>query len=51
MVTVNKLKKSKAKYTVPDVEEDEEEPLDEDAIRLQVMQELLEETQRKNGKK
>jgi hypothetical protein len=50
MVTMNRIRKSKEKYTVPD-EDDEDEPLDEDAIRLQVMQELLDEAQKKNKKK
>ena len=50
MVTLNKISKSKAKYAVPDQNNAPIE-IDEEAIRLQVMQEMLQETQEKQEKK
>jgi len=47
MITWNKIRQSKEKYAV----NDEDEPIDEEALRLQVMQELLEETKKKNAGK
>lgn len=48
MITLNKLAKNKAKYATPQGEDD---TIDEDALRLQVMQEMLEETRQSNNKK
>lgn len=48
MITLNKLAKNKAKYATPQGEDD---AIDEDALRLQVMQEMLEETRQSNNKK
>jgi hypothetical protein len=51
MVTLNRIKKSKEKYTVRDDDDDDVlDDIDEDELRLQVMQELLEEAKRKNDK-
>lgn len=47
MVTLNKISKSKAKYSVSG--ESEAVELDEEAIRLQVLQEMLEEKENKKG--
>ena len=47
MITWNKIRQSKEKYKI----EDEDEMIDEEALRLQVMKELLEETKEKNAKK
>lgn len=47
MITWNKIRQSKEKYMV----KDEDETIDEEALRLQVMKELLEETKEKNAKK
>ena len=49
MITLNKLAKNKAKYATPQGEDDA--IYDEDALRLQVMQEMLEETRQSNNKK
>ena len=46
MITLNKLAKNKAKYATPQGEDD---VIDEDALRLQVMQEMLEETCKSNN--
>lgn len=48
MITINKLAKNKAKYATPHGEDD---AIDEDALRLQVMQEMLEEARQSNNKK
>jgi hypothetical protein len=48
MVTMNKIKKSKAHYA--SLADDDEPPIDEEALRLQVMQELLEEAQNRKNK-
>ena len=47
MITWNKIRQSKEKYMV----KDEDEIIDEDALRLQVMKELLEEAKEKSSKK
>lgn len=47
MITWNKIRQSKEKYMV----KDEDEMIDEEALRLQVMKELLQETKEKNAKK
>lgn len=47
MITLNKLAKNKAKYATPQGEDD---AIDEDALRLQVMQEMLEETRKSKNK-
>jgi len=47
MITLNKINRSKAKYAAMAAEDDYE--IDEDALRLQVMQEMLEEARKKNG--
>ena len=48
MITINKLAKNKAKYATPHGEDD---AIDEDSLRLQVMQEMLEEARQSNNKK
>lgn len=48
MITINKLAKNKAKYATPQGDDD---VIDEEALRLQVMQEMLEETRQSNNKK
>ena len=48
MITLNKLAKNKAKYATP---QGEDNAIDEDALRLQVMQEMLEETRKSKNKK
>lgn len=48
MITINRINRSKAKYAAM-AEADEEYDIDEDALRLQVMQEMLEEARRKNS--
>ncbi len=48
MVTLNKIRKSKEKYRVEkpeDDEDDDDDPIDEEELRVQIMRELLEETQ------
>ena len=50
MITLNKISQSRAKYAAM-AEADAEYDLDEDALRLQIMQEMLEEARReKDGK-
>lgn len=48
MITINKLAKNKAKYATPQGDDD---VIDEEALRLQVMQEMLEEARQSNNKK
>lgn len=48
MITINRINRSKAKYAAM-AEADDEYDIDEDALRLQVMQEMLEEARRKNS--
>lgn len=47
MITINKLAKNKAKYATPQGDDD---VIDEEALRLQVMQEMLEEARQLNNK-
>ena len=47
MITFNKISRSKARYTVADAADDYE--IDEEALRLQIMQEMLEEARQKKG--
>lgn len=49
MVTLNKISKSKAKYRVP--EQGESVDIDEEALRLQILQEMLEEKEQKKDNK
>lgn len=47
MITINKINRSKAKYAaMAEDDSDEDYDIDEDALRLQVMQEMLEEARR-----
>ena len=48
MITINKLAKNKAKYATPQGDDD---VIDEEALRLQIMQEMLEEARQSNNKK
>lgn len=48
MVTLNKISKSKAKYALP--AQDQSAEVDPEALRLQLMKEMLEEANKKNGK-
>lgn len=48
MVTLNKLAKNKARYAVP---QGDDTAIDEDALRMQVMQEMLEEARQSKNKK
>lgn len=48
MITINKLANNKAKYATPQGDDD---AIDEEALRLQIMQEMLEETRQSNNKK
>lgn len=47
MVTMNKIQRSKMRYVLVD-EQDDSLEIDEEAIRLQVMQEMLEEAQKRD---
>ena len=49
MITLNKINQSKAKYAAMAAADAEEFEIDEEALRLQIMQEMLEETKRKNS--
>lgn len=46
MITLNKINRSKAKYAAMAAEAENDYGIDEDALRLQVMQEMLEEARR-----
>lgn len=48
MITINKLAKNKAKYATPQGDDD---AIDEEVLRLQIMQEMLEEARQSNNKK
>lgn len=50
MIAINKMSKSKAKY-MRYADEPDEEPIDEEAMRLQIMKEMLEEQKKNSGKK
>ena len=49
MITLNRINKSKAKYAAMAAADAAEYELDEDALRLQIMQEMLEEARRNNS--
>lgn len=48
MITIHKISRSKAKYAAAAAAE-KDEPIDEEALRLEVMQELLDETKKKKN--
>ena len=47
MVTLNKMSKTKAKYAAMAADDD---AIDEDALRMQIMQEMLDEAQKRKKK-
>lgn len=49
MITLNKISKSKAKYAAMAAADEDDYEIDEEALRLQIMQEMLEEAKRKNS--
>ena len=49
MITLNKISRSKAKYAAMAAADADDYEIDEDALRLQIMQEMLEEAKRKNS--
>ena len=49
MITVNRINRSKAKYAAMTESDDGAYDIDEEELRLQIMQEMLEEAKRKNN--
>lgn len=49
MITLNRINRSKAKYAAMAAADADDYEIDEDALRLQIMQEMLEEVRREKG--
>jgi hypothetical protein len=51
MVTINKINRSKLRYSVSEEDAKNEDEIDEDALRLEVLKELLDEQKANNNRK